>query len=455
MPANLRLVIELVAPHNDASVQNQRPRPEIGVVYIPKDQLLYPTDVCETWLQSLQPGALSAASHRLEGVVMQPSRCRCARPWDATCTELLRQNKHIQTPLHVLLVAGEAVSLDRTLEEEDEEQEENGTGAAAPPTTAAVVEHILHLLEEQVGEPYSSSYEGDPIVYALVALVCQRLFTVDDGEEDEEDDELDAAQDRTNKLVQPAYVKGSMKAAEQKTPPLSRRSPIPARYSPAPGDRSGVAEQAEAKLQLLKDQAAMLSMLTNHTEPRRGVLSRTHSMNVTVQEADMEEHATTSAARGAAAVPPAPDELDLIDFNDSSSDSEDSEGHRGQTTEMGDAPGRRALRRRETDANLRENFAAVRGELPPDKVVVQGEHQGDSECGSVRGSSGGDAGPVWQFSSFLLCSELGLSAADYCALMDEPMFARLAPFLLGHILRMEGNLFQPLHHDVGLALEAR
>jgi hypothetical protein len=364
--------------------------------------------------------------------------------------------------LYVLLVAGEAISLDRTLdedededdvegeeEEEEEEEEESGKGAAAPPATAAVVEHILHLLEEQLAEPCSSSFEGDPVVYALVSLVCQRLFTVDNCERDEEDDELDAAQDRANQLAQPAY---GITAVEQKTPPLSRRSPIPARYSPAPGDRSGVAEQAEAKLQLLKDQAAMLSMLTDQTDPGRSVLSRTHSMNVTVQEADTEEHAASPAARGAAA---APDELDLIDFDDSSSDSEDGGGLRGRATEMENAPGRRVLRRRDTDVELPDNIAVVRMEPPSDHIVRQDEHEDGADCGDVKGSSEGDAGPVWQFSSFLLCSELGLSAADYCALMDEPMFARLAPFLLGHILRMEGNLFRPLHHDVGLALEAR
>lgn len=236
---------------------------------------------CAEWLQDLQPEQGPA-----KPIMALHPRCRAARPWTPQCTEILKKHKRLTLPLHVVLVAGETVALDR------------GEGKSSEEALFSVLADV----EAMLARPQIPPAQGaDTVVHAVVGVVFMRLCPpATDGE----DEELAAAMSPP-----PASAPPSLS--------IPRHSPIPARYSPSPGfsdDASSLTlADAEAARQLLSGALAGfdLERTDTTTSNNSGV-----AMVVTEHEQD-ESHAPRLSRPDSAPTLGADDraeQLDLVDF---------------------------------------------------------------------------------------------------------------------------------------------
>lgn len=447
---------------------------QTGVALVP---LVMPADnavtTCAAWLASLTPGARPEADSTLPAHECLPfniSRCRCARPWNEACSALLRADPHVTLPLHVLLAAGEAVALDRDLVEDEDESDEgdkSGCEGKPPPATADVLRVVLLELEEQIVAPTVPPPPGaDPVVHALVGIICLRLLGApsDAAEDSQHQDTANATSTATEPGTATAAsaAAAAVCSAASMTPPLSRRSPIPARYSPAPGDKTDKADKADKggaagdaadmRRQLMKDAAAAMALLgapSSDGDPEDGDAGRdgdAASKAYTFGSSDDPESPTSQ-------VTPA------MSVTDHHSSEDEEEGELVEFGKPGHTPRRRGTTENSESAHAPSGGVAAAAESRPAvRTDNKGQHAADtndSDTDEEEADEDEDDGvnPVASMLTLMLTSAAGLTSLDLAALMDNAMMARLAAFLVGHILRLDGPLLRPLHPDVGAALE--
>lgn len=129
-----------------------------GAVHVEVGTTQSAVDSCAGWLANIRPGVYPTPSV----MSLEPRFCP-ARTWTAECSDALRQCPLVSKPLHVVLLAGEAVALDR------------GQGQS----TLEVLRDALEDLQRIHAAPLiSPAPHSDAVVHALVGMVCQRLLGI-------------------------------------------------------------------------------------------------------------------------------------------------------------------------------------------------------------------------------------------------------------------------------------